>query len=69
MAKASESVRDLKILDPAVGSGHFLVVLVGLLWSLYREEARHRGLADDPDWSYKVIVQRVLPASLRFLRP
>jgi len=49
VAKASESVRDLKILDPAVGFGHFLVVLVGLLWSLYREEARHRGLADDPD--------------------
>lgn len=43
IAKAPESVRDLKILDPACGSGHFLVIAFGLLAALYREEARHRG--------------------------
>ncbi|MBM4012480.1 MAG: BREX-6 system adenine-specific DNA-methyltransferase PglX [Planctomycetes bacterium] len=64
VAKASESVRDLKIIDPAVGSGHFLVVCVGLLWAIYREEARHRGLADDPDWSDKAIVERILSYNL-----
>ncbi len=41
--KAPESIRELKILDPAVGSGHFLVIAFGLLVALYREEARHRG--------------------------
>ena len=41
--KAPQSVRSLKILDPACGSGHFLVIAFGLLAALYREEARHRG--------------------------
>lgn len=41
--KAPGSVRELKILDPAVGSGHFLVIAFGLLTELYREEAQHRG--------------------------
>ena len=41
---APNSVRDLKILDPAVGSGHFLIVTFDLLFALYQEEARHRGL-------------------------
>jgi len=45
IAKAPESVRSLKILDPACGSGHFLVIAFGLLAALYREEARHRGTA------------------------
>ncbi len=40
---APDSVRELKILDPAVGSGHFLVVAFDLLVALYREEARHRA--------------------------
>lgn len=40
---APDSVRSLKILDPACGSGHFLVIAFGLLTALYREEARHRG--------------------------
>lgn len=39
---APDSVRTLKVLDPAVGSGHFLVIAFGLLAALYREEARHR---------------------------
>lgn len=40
---APESIRTLKLLDPACGSGHFLVIAFGLLAALYREEARHRG--------------------------
>ena len=41
--KAPASVRAIKILDPACGSGHFLVIAFGLLVALYREEARHLG--------------------------
>ncbi|HWB79963.1 MAG TPA: BREX-6 system adenine-specific DNA-methyltransferase PglX [Nannocystaceae bacterium] len=46
---APTSIRDLKILDPACGSGHFLVIAFDLLAALYREEARHRGdrIADE----------------------
>ncbi len=40
---APESISALKLLDPACGSGHFLVIAFDLLASLYREEARHRG--------------------------
>ncbi len=43
VAKAPESVRAIKLLDPACGSGHFLVIAFGLLTALYREEARHLG--------------------------
>jgi hypothetical protein len=42
---APTSVRELKIIDPAVGSGHFLVVALDLLVALYREEGRHRSTA------------------------
>ncbi len=45
VASAPESVRTLKLLDPACGSGHFLVIAFDLLAALYREEARHRGEA------------------------
>ncbi len=41
--KAPESVRSIKLLDPACGSGHFLVIAFDLLAALYREEARHLG--------------------------
>jgi len=41
--QAPESVRAIKILDPACGSGHFLVIAFDMLAALYREEARHRG--------------------------
>ncbi|KAA0574316.1 BREX-6 system adenine-specific DNA-methyltransferase PglX [Azospirillum sp. Sh1] len=51
---APESLRALKLLDPACGSGHFLVIACDLLFALYREEARHRGEAwtdaDIVDW-------------------
>ena len=43
--KAPASIRDVKLLDPACGSGHFLVIAFGMLVSLYREESRHRGEA------------------------
>ena len=45
VANAPESVKTLKLLDPACGSGHFLVIAFDLLAALYREEARHRGEA------------------------
>jgi hypothetical protein len=61
---APHSVRDLKILDPAVGSGHFLVVAMDLLVALYREEAHHRGTAADPEWTNRAIVERILSYNL-----
>ncbi|WP_216923313.1 BREX-6 system adenine-specific DNA-methyltransferase PglX [Synechococcus sp. CCAP 1479/9] len=61
---APHSVRDWKILDPAVGSGHFLVVALGLLLALFQEEARHRGLQDAPEWSQKAIVEHLLAHTL-----
>lgn len=44
VAKAPDSVRAIKLLDPACGSGHFLVIAFDLLAAMYREEARHRGV-------------------------
>jgi len=41
---APESVEAIKLLDPACGSGHFLVIAFDMLAALYREEARHRGV-------------------------
>jgi hypothetical protein len=38
---APGSVRALKLLDPACGSGHFLVIAFDWLAALYEEEARH----------------------------
>ena len=61
---APDSIRDWKILDPAVGSGHFLVVALGLLLPLFREEARHRGEQDDPEWSERAIVEHLLSHTL-----
>ena len=64
VAQAPASVRDLKILDPAVGSGHFLVIALYLLVALYREEARQRGEAGQPSWSDRAIVERILDYNL-----
>jgi hypothetical protein len=61
---ASASVRDWKILDPAVGSGHFLVVALGLLLALFQEEGRHRGLHNAPEWSDRAIVEHLLAHTL-----
>ena len=40
---APDSIRGLKLLDPACGSGHFLVGAFDLLMAFYKEEARHRN--------------------------
>jgi hypothetical protein len=61
---APDSVREWKILDPAVGSGHFLVVALGLLLALFQEEAKHRGQQDAPEWSERAIVEHLLAHTL-----
>lgn len=61
---APESMRDLKILDPAVGSGHFLVVAMDLLVALHLEEARHRGVNAQSEWTDRAIVERILSHNL-----
>jgi hypothetical protein len=61
---APASIREWKILDPAVGSGHFLVVALGLLLALFQEEARHRGLEDASEWSERAIVEHLLAHTL-----
>ena len=61
---ALESIRDLKALDPAVGSGHFLVVLFELLVALYREEANHRGEEGQERWSTRAIVESIVDNNL-----
>ncbi len=43
-----ERLSQLKLLDPACGSGHFLVIAFDLLAALYEEEARHRGQSVSP---------------------
>lgn len=58
--KAPASIRDLKLLDPACGSGHFLVIAFDLLALLYREEALHRG----ETWSDQDIAQSILENNL-----
>ena len=61
---APDSVRTLKLLDPAVGSGHFLLVALTLLAALYREEAHHRGEDGQPQWTDRAIVERILSHNL-----
>ena len=65
VVSAPMSVRDIKLLDPAVGSGHFLVVAFDLLVALYREEAKHRGEEGQPQWSDKAVVERIVEHNLR----
>lgn len=57
---APASLRELKLLDPACGSGHFLVVAFDLLVELYREEARHRG----ESWTDRQIAEWILESNL-----
>jgi hypothetical protein len=61
---APESIRDLRLIDPAVGSGHFLVVAVDLLVALYKEEAKHRNKIDHPKWSDQAIIESILMNNL-----
>lgn len=64
VAQAPDSVRDLRLIDPAVGAGHFLVVAMELLFHLYREEARHRGTVYEQAWEPKAIVECILENNL-----
>jgi hypothetical protein len=57
---APKRVREIRLLDPAVGSGHFLVVAFDLLFALYQEEAQHRGEV----WSDVRIVESILANNL-----
>ena len=61
---APESVREIKLFDPALGSGHFHVVAFDLLVALYREEARHRRAQGEEEWSDRAIVERILEYNL-----
>lgn len=54
------SIRDVKLLDPACGSGHFLVSAFDHLAALYREEARHRG----ETWNERQIAEKILEKNL-----
>jgi hypothetical protein len=54
------SLREMKLLDPACGSGHFLVIAFDLLAALYEEEARHRG----EYWTSDQIAQWILERNL-----
>lgn len=60
---APGTLRDLKLLDPACGSGHFLVIAFGLLGALYEEEARHRGEA----WAHCQIAEWIVENNLHGL--
>ena len=64
VSQAPKSVRDIKLIDPAVGSGHFLVVAFELLAALYGEEARHRGEVGEARWSDAAIVECILEHNL-----
>ncbi len=57
---APTSIREIKILDPACGSGHFLVIALDLLLALYQEEAQHRG----ESWSNQENVKSILENNL-----
>jgi hypothetical protein len=60
VASAPDSIRTLMLLDPACGSGHFLVIAFDLLAAMYREEARHRGEL----WSDREIAEAILENNL-----
>ena len=60
VAKAPASIREVKLLDPACGSGHFLVIAFGLFAAMYEEEARHRG----ETWSAEEVAARILANNL-----
>ncbi len=60
---APDSIRNLKMIDPACGSGHFLVIAMDLLFALYQEEAKHRKTK----WSEKFIVESILSNNLHGL--
>ncbi|HEY5959697.1 MAG TPA: BREX-6 system adenine-specific DNA-methyltransferase PglX, partial [Polyangiaceae bacterium] len=60
VARAPASIREVKLLDPACGSGHFLVSAFGLFVAMYREEAKLRG----ETWSDDEIAASILANNL-----
>jgi hypothetical protein len=60
VAKAPPSIREVKLLDPACGSGHFLVSAFGLFVAMYTEEAKNRG----ETWSSEQIAEDILANNL-----
>ncbi|HXN32184.1 MAG TPA: DNA methyltransferase, partial [Polyangiaceae bacterium] len=60
VASAPASIADVKLLDPACGSGHFLVIAFGLFAAMYEEEARHRGVV----WKAAEIAERIVANNL-----
>ena len=58
--KAPDSIRTVKLLDPACGSGHFLVSAFSLFGTFYIEESRHRN----ETWSSEEIVESILANNL-----
>ncbi len=63
-AKTPSSVRELSLLDPAVGAGHCLLRAFDRLLALYSIEARLRGEAGAPAWSQRTIVESILERNL-----
>ncbi len=65
---APASVREVKLLDPACGSGHFLVIAFELLAALYQEEARQRRAAGEAlveeEWTPEAIAASLLERNL-----
>lgn len=55
-----DRLSQLKLLDPACGSGHFLVIAFDLLAALYEEEARHRGVSVSREEIARSIVENNL---------
>ena len=47
---APQSIRDIKILDPSCGTGHFLVIAIDYLFELYQEEKT----TSHPKWRNKI---------------
>ena len=59
-----EELAGFVVLDPACGSGHFLVIAMDLLFALYQEEARHRGVVGQDGWTEREIVEAILERNL-----
>lgn len=60
IAAAPDSLKALKVLDPACGSGHFLVYAFDLLYAFYAEEATLSGQPLNPE----TIINHILAHNL-----
>ncbi|MEX2443109.1 MAG: BREX-1 system adenine-specific DNA-methyltransferase PglX [Alkalispirochaeta sp.] len=56
VATAPDRLDEVRILDPAMGSGHFLVYLFDYFYHLYGEEAQHTGEAFSPQGTIDAIL-------------